>query len=639
MNFVVLVKQVPDIKHIPQDAWDWESGTLRRALLENICNDLDKQAMALALKLREQQPGKIVALTMGPPFADEVLRYALSLGADHGILLTDRRLGGADTAATAYPLAQAIKKIESGIFDGDTNYLIVTGMQSVDGDTAQVPPQVAEDLGIAHIAYVDGFTVEPDGGIRFRRMVFGGAETLTPTRWPCLVTVTQWCLPPYPSFWRTRWAFAQEINKWDVDLIGAQKDRIGLPGSRTAVVKIFPAADGTQRECRKVTNLGELPGLLKSSFGTAGTKKKNGSKAEPYRLPEGESPEYRGDVWIYAEHESGNIHPATYELLGKARDLAGPLNEAVGAVVAGGECSDDLAAALIARGADKVFLLEHPSLSHFVPDPFVKAVVQLIHERNPQIFLFSATPLGRELAPRVAYASESGLTADCTGLVLGDLTRGRTRRIGILQQTRPALGGNIMACIVSQNSRVQMSTARPGVFKALDPDPKRKGEVVRFAPDLNGSDPGVRVVATERAEANIGLAATPIIVAGGLGCGSKEGFERYTGTLARAFQRFFDQSAEIGASRPAVESGFAERDRQVGQTGQTVAPRLYVALGISGALQHVTGIEGAGVVLAINKDADAPIFEACDYGVVGEIETVVPELVRLLDAWKTEARS
>ncbi len=636
MNFVVLVKQVPDTKHIPRDAWDWESGTLRRALLENICNDLDKQALALALKIREQQPGQIVVLSMGPPFAEEVLRYALSLGADHGILLTDRRLGGADTAATAYPLARAIRRVATEMFGGDTRYLIITGMQSVDGDTAQVPPQVAEDLDIPHIAYVDGHAVEKDGTLSFRRVVAGGTETLAPTSFPCLVTVTQWCLPPYPTFQRTRWAFTQEIPRWDAESIGAEKERIGLPGSRTTVVRIFPATDTGHRDCRNVENLEELPELLRNSFERSDGNTKGVSSSGSYQVPEGETPEYHGDIWIYAEHQDGSLHPASHELLGKARNLAAPVNASVGAVIAG-DCPEHLAAELIAYGADKVFVVRHPTLKQFLPGPYVKAVVQLIHARNPQIFLFAATPLGRELAPRVAYASESGLTADCTGLELGDLKRGKSRRIGILQQTRPALGGNIMACIVSQNSRVQMSTARPGVFRALDRDPGRKGEVIYFTPELNGSDPGVRIVETQRTPANVGLATTPIIVTGGLGCGSKEAFERYAGTLARALQGFFGQSVEIGATRPAVECGFAERERQVGQTGQTVAPKLYVALGVSGALQHVTGFDGSGVVLAVNKDADAPIFRASDYGVVGEIETVVPELVRLLNASNKEA--
>lgn len=203
MNYIVLIKQVPDIKNIPKEAWDWEKGTLKRGLLDNVCNELDKQAMAFVLGMREIHDGKIVCITMGPPFADEVLRYALSIGTDIGVLLTDRKLGGADTAATAYPLAQAIKKIEKDLFNGDTNYIIVSGMQSVDGDTAQVPPQIAEALGIAHIAYATYFNFN-HGNLTVQRITRRGTETVSPQNYPCLVTVTEWTEPPNASFSRTR---------------------------------------------------------------------------------------------------------------------------------------------------------------------------------------------------------------------------------------------------------------------------------------------------------------------------------------------------------------------------------------------------------------------------------------------------
>ena len=216
MNYIVLVKQVPDIKNIPNDAWDWEKGTLRRGLLDNVCNELDRQALAFALGMREGQESKTVGLTMGPPFAEEVLRYALSIGVDLGVLLTDRSLGGADTAATAYPLAQAIRKIEREIFGGDRNYVIVSGMQSVDGDTAQVPAQVAEELGIVHVAYATSFSFD-NGNLRVERITRRGMETVAPTKYPCLVTVTEWTLPPYPSLGRTRWAYSQELYRWSAD--------------------------------------------------------------------------------------------------------------------------------------------------------------------------------------------------------------------------------------------------------------------------------------------------------------------------------------------------------------------------------------------------------------------------------------
>ena len=196
MNYVVLVKQVPDIRNVPKAAWDVEKGTLKRALLDNVCNELDKQALALASKMREVHDGRIVGLTMGPPFAAEVLRFAMSCGADVGVLLTDRKLGGADTSATAYPLAQAIRKIQEEVFNGEGDYIIVSGMQSIDGDTAQVPPQIAEELGIVHIAYATSFYFH-NGNLQVQRITRRGSETVAPLGYHCFVSFTQWTQPPY----------------------------------------------------------------------------------------------------------------------------------------------------------------------------------------------------------------------------------------------------------------------------------------------------------------------------------------------------------------------------------------------------------------------------------------------------------
>ncbi len=633
MNYVVLVKQVPDTKHIPQDAWDWETGTLRRAFLENVCNELDKQALALAVELRKEWPGRIVAITMGPPFADEVLRYALSIGADSGVLLTDRRLGGADTPATAYPLAQAIRKVENEIFNGDRNHLIIAGMQSVDGDTAQVPPQVAEELGIDHVAYVTGYEIDGNGILKVRRVTRNGAENLAVLRYPCMLTLTERTPPLYATFNRTRWASFQELLRWDAEAIGADKARIGMAGSRTNVVRIFPAKSATQRRCVLLNNVEELMNRLKETYSVRSDKAPADNRKSNYRLPGGKTPEYRGDLWIYAEQEGGRLHPAAFELLGKARELAEPLGEKVGAVVAG-EDVGNLASELFAHGADKVFLVDHERLERFIAGPYTRALAQLIEEHTPQMLLFSATPIGRELAPRVAYATKSGLTADCTEMCLTDLKRGKNERVGILMQTRPALGGNIMASIVSQNSRVQMSTIRPGVLKALSPDPSRSGEIVRFSPRLDEAA-GVRVCSVETRPPSSGLSDASIVVAGGLGCRTKEDFDRYVGSLARSLEDFFGEPAHQAASRQAVEAGFIDRSCQVGQTGQTIAPRLYVALGISGAVQHLSGVQGADIVVAIDKDPGAPIFKDCDFGVVGNLETVVPDLLSHLNASKT----
>ncbi len=631
MNYIVLVKQVPDTKHIPQDAWDWNTGTLRRAFLENVCNELDKQALAFAAELRLRRPGRIVALTMGPPFAEEVLRYALAVGADSGVLLTDRRLGGADTPATAYPLARAIMKIERELFEGDRDYLIVAGMQSVDGDTAQVPPQVAQELDIAHVAYVTDHALDVNGEVTVRRLTRNGNETLALSRYPCLVTLTARTPPPYPGFRRTRWAASQALFEWDAEAIGADQSRIGLAGSRTNVVKIFPAKETTSRRCLILQDLEELVGLLRESYAIRRDKPATTDRDPDYRLPEGKAAEYRGDLWIYAEQEEGQLHPAAFELLGKARELALPLGEKVGAVLAGLNV-ENLASELIRQGADKVFVVAGQQMNRFLVRPYTVAVTRLVEKYKPQILLFSATPMGRELAPRIAYATQSGLTADSTDLRLTDLKRGRNERVGILMQTRPALGGNIMASIVSQNSSVQMSTARPGVLKALEPDNSRAGEIIRFDPMLNGTDPGVRVCSVEKKPPSSGLAEASVVVAGGIGCRTRENFERYVGSLAAELKRVLGAPVERAGSREAVEAGFTDRSRQVGQTGETIAPKLYVAMGISGAVQHLSGVQGAETILAIDKDPKAPIFRACDFGVVGEMETVVPELVRLLEA-------
>jgi electron transfer flavoprotein alpha subunit len=629
MNYIILIKQVPDIKNIPKEAWDWEKGTLKRGLLDNVCNELDKQALAFGIRMREQQKGKTVALTMGPPFAEDVLRYALSIGVDYGVLLTDRKLGGADTAATAYPLAQAIRKVEKEIFNGDKNYIIVSGMQSVDGDTAQVPPQIAEELGIVHIAYATSFSFD-NGSLRVERITRRGTEAVASENYPCLVTVTEWTQPLNASFSRTRWAHSQELYQWSADDVNADESHIGLAGSRTNVVKIFSPKEVSQRICVFENDLGKLVTMIKEKY-TAEAEVAEEEEKPKYQLPEGKKSDYKGDVWVYAEQEGGELHPSSFELLGKATELADPLGEKVGAVLVGRDIKG-LAKELIAYGAEKVYIAEHELLENFLPLPYTKAISGMIEKYKPQMMLFSATPLGRELGPRVAYSSRSGLTADCTGLDIIDFKRGDTERVGILMQTRPALGGNVMASIITQNSTVQMSTARPGVMKALESDKTRKGEIFEYSPGLTEADLGAKIVSAEIRQCASELKDARIIVSGGRGLKSKECFEQYINPLAEGFSKFLDKETMVGASRLAVESGFIDRSHQVGQTGQTVKPRLYIAIGISGAVQHVTGMQSSDIIVAINKDPNARIFKVADYGVVGNLEEIVPELITALNA-------
>jgi electron transfer flavoprotein alpha subunit len=446
-----------------------------------------------------------------------------------------------------------------------------------------------------------------------------------------VITVTNWTEPLNASFSRTRWASLQKLHLWNAADINADESRIGLSGSRTTVFKIFSPKEISKRKCVLENDMSKLVGMLKESYARKLEIVEEEDKETPYHLPKGETPHYKGDVWVYAEQEGGEINPASFELLGKATVLASQLGEKVGAVLVGNDVKG-LAAEIIAYGADKVYIAEHKLLANFLPLPYTKAVAELVGRYKPQMMLFSATPLGRELAPRVAYRTSSGLTADCTGLDIFDFTRGNKELIAVLRQTRPALGGNIMAAIITQNSEIQMSTARPGVMRALQPDNKRIGEIIEYAVDIKNSDLGATIVSAELRPLTTTLSEAGAIACGGAGCKTKETFDKYIPPLAESIGRFMGEKGMVGASRAAVELGFIDRSHQVGQTGQTVKPRVYIAVGVSGAVQHLTGMQNSDIVIAINKDPKARIFKAADYCVVGNLEDVVPELIKVLDS-------
>ena len=260
-NYIVLVKQVPDVTQITDNAFDPETGTLIRSRLASVINELDSQALAFAERMRQHsgdRDGKIIALTMGPPMAEEVLRYCLSRCADMVVLLTDKALGGADTVATANPLAFAIRKIVKDILKNNDDYYVVCGMQSVDGDTAQVPAQIAEELSVACIAYVTKAEYN-NGGFEFTRIISGGSQVVTARRLPAVITVAKYEYPLFATFAATRWAGRMEIIDWNSDDIGAT--HIGVKGSKTRVIRVFPPGKST----RKCLRLGDAESLAKQS--------------------------------------------------------------------------------------------------------------------------------------------------------------------------------------------------------------------------------------------------------------------------------------------------------------------------------------------------------------------------------------
>ena len=326
------------------------------------------------------------------------------------------------------------------------------------------------------------------------------------------------------------------------------------------------------------------------------------------------------NLWVVVETEEGAAKNVGYELLSVGRTLADKLGQQLVALVMGKDVQG-VAQTCIAYGADQVLLVEGDEYATYNTDAATYAVVTLIEKYHPSIVLYGATNNGRDLAPRVACRLETGLTADCTELDIDEET-------GLLVSTRPTFGGNLMATILCPDHRPQMSTVRPGVFKKGTPDEGRTGEIV--AEDVHIDPAQIRVSLVERvkevAEA-VNLEEAEIIVSGGRGLKEEKGFD-----LIRELAGVL--GATVGASRAAVDAGWISHVHQVGQTGKTVAPKVYIALGISGAIQHLAGMSGSDTVVAINKDPDAPIFDVADYAVVGDLYEVVPALIEAIRAKK-----
>lgn len=329
-----------------------------------------------------------------------------------------------------------------------------------------------------------------------------------------------------------------------------------------------------------------------------------------------------GEVWIFAEVDDGQIAGVALELLGKGRELAGALGVPLAAVLLGHRIRP-LAERLLAHGADVVYGADHESLAEYTTLPYARVLTELVRERRPEIVLYGATPLGRDLAPRVASALKTGLTADCTDLQIGSYESGGRVYRNKLLQIRPAWGGNIIATIVSPDHLPEMATVREGVMRVPEPRDARNGAYIEVPVRPAPADFKVRILERRTHPRRVDLRSAAVIVSGGYGMGSKENFaliHELAGVLGAA----------VGASRAAVDAGFIHADHQVGQTGTTVRPKLYIACGISGAVQHRAGMEESAKILAINIDPEAPIFGVAHYGIVGDVRQVIPRLIKAL---------
>ncbi len=328
------------------------------------------------------------------------------------------------------------------------------------------------------------------------------------------------------------------------------------------------------------------------------------------------------DIFVVVEQVDGHIQKVGIELIGIANDLAKDLGEKVVAVMLGDKIKDN-AQTLIEHGADKVIIIDDPILKDYTTEPYTKALHKLILDKKPNIVLYGATSIGRDLAPRVSARVHTGLTADCTKLEIDEKDK-------LLLMTRPAFGGNIMATIICQNHRPQMATVRPGVMTALPTDKARKGEVEEFKVEFEAKDMNIKIREIVKQEKKlVDITEANVLVSGGRGIGKAEAFGMLE-ELAKPLE------AVVSSSRANVDAGWIGKERQVGQTGKTVRPDLYMACGISGAIQHLAGMEDSEYIIAININPEAPIFDVADLGIVGDVHKIIPELTERINKIKSD---
>ena len=345
-------------------------------------------------------------------------------------------------------------------------------------------------------------------------------------------------------------------------------------------------------------------------------------------------------IFVVMEQRYGKVQNVGLELVGEATRLKEDLKDDVVAVLLGHDIKGEVDK-IFHYGADKVVLVDDPMLKDYVTEPYTKAVCEVIKAFDPEIMLFGASSIGRDVAPRVASRVKTGLVADTTGLRMAktqeeldkEAAMGNATPERALLMTRPAFGGNIMATLMCPRTKPQMATVRPGVMKMIAKDETRKGELVEFKVDFTAADMNVEIVeAVKSDKKSVDLTEAKLIVSGGRGVGSAEGFDVIR-DMADAL------GAEVGSSRACVDAGWIEKDRQVGQTGKTVRPDLYMACGISGAIQHVAGMENSELIIAINKNESAPIFEVADLGIVGDLKQILPKLADAVRKYKEQKQT
>ena len=592
MRILICLKQVPDTTEVKLTG----DLTLEREFVAQVLNPADESALELGLELKEKHGGTVTVLTMGPKRAEGMLREALSRGADEAVLMTSPRFAGADTLVTAHCLAEAEKAL--GEFD-----LILCGRRAVDGETGQVGPMVAALLERPCVVNATEGEIA-EGCLRALQLTEAGSQEWKAPL-PAVMTLCEWSHAlRLPTISGLRRAAQADVRFCEPEDLGIDPATCGLKASPTRVTHISARPVGV-RPCIK-TSFAEVMKALEAkglALGAAG-------------LEEAPRPDVSADkdeqsaaitIAVLCE-DDGN---AAAELLGKARQLTPS-----GRVLALSETEEPPLSAFASFGADEAAALGRLTDDCAQADRIADALRQL----QPDAVLFPATIRGRFLSAWAAAKLHTGLTADCTALSLTET--------GLLKQVRPAFGGNLTAEILCKTARPQMASVRPGVFP--EPAPLT-GRTCALRPlKLAASPERMERLSFTPAESGVSLQGAPVIVTGGKGVGSKKGFEKLEELAALL-------GGGVGATRSAVDAGWISYPHQIGQTGITVRPRLYLAFGVSGLVQHTVGLSSSGVVVAVNKDRNAPIFACADYGIVADWEETIGEWIQYVKERKQQS--
>lgn len=630
ITIIALMKQVP----LPSQMRMGEDGLMDRTKAKSMINKDCSFALEAGLQLAKQLPNaRLIVCSMGPPSFEQSLKNALAMGYDEAYLLCDRRLGGSDTFATGLALSRLLRHL--GFAKGlNEDFIVVAGRQTSDGDTAHVPSQVAENLGIAQATFIEEAFIEKSKIIA-KRIIEGGFQMLA-LPIPSTLSFTPTGTPPRrASLMGVVRAQEKNIHVLNIDDINLSDAKIGLLGSPTIVAKVVniksQRAPAIMCEAKETTVLVEefIQKIYegKNSLEAVETKEHH-EKEAPSDFERVDFREGFSGILTWAEVANQNITRASLELLNPAKKLANALgnNTKVRTVLIGKDVMP-LAKELLYHGSDEVIVVEDARLQEYMILPFASIFEQIIKTYKPEIALFAATTAGRELAPRIGVKTQSGVTADCTSLDIGMHIDRKKKMIfaPILESRRPTYGESKLATILGFVCP-QISTARAGTFELPKRDATLQGAISTFEPHLEEECFCVKILETKRGEGGlVNLFEADVIVSGGRGALSDDMALVKELSDALCAQGV---NAQWAASRAVVDAGVCEYARQVGQTGKTLRPKLYIAIGISGALQHLAGMKESETIIAINKNPKETIFSHADFGIVGDYEKIVPMLIQ-----------